>query len=106
MTVGEHGGRIFPVGEGMGAMQDRKATMSPALAAGRPLMITVADPLAIMPGPPGTQDGSMHGLVIEVTTAAGRLLIITVGTHCISMSSGSGGCGTGVGTGAAGCIGA
>lgn len=48
----------------------------------------------------------MHGTVIVVTTAAGRLLINTVGTTACMSCSGIGGCGNGVGVGAGGCIGA
>lgn len=65
-------------------------------------IFTVAEPFATIPGPFGTQVGNMHGLVILVTTAACKLLIITVGTHFSTMSMGIGGCGTGVGTGAGG----
>ncbi len=106
MTSAEHGGIIFPVGLGIGATHDTKATISPSRAAGIIPIMTVADPLAIIPGPPGTHEGIMQGFVILVTTAACKLLIITVGTHFRTMSMGTGGCGTGVGTGAAGWIGA
>src|SRR3954463_696625 len=106
MTVGEQGGMILPVGEGMGATQEAKATMSPARAAGRLPISTVADPLEITPGPPGTQLGSMHGPLMLVATAAGMLLISTVGTVALMMVSGIGGCASGVGTGAGGWMGA
>ena len=68
--------------------------------------MTVVEPIETMPGPAGTQLGSMHGVVMLVTTAAGRLPIITVGMHLPTIASGMGGCGTGVGTGAGGWIGA
>ena len=74
-------------------------------AAGSLLIITVADPLAMMPGPPGTQEGSKHGWVWSVTRAAGAPPIITLGEP-LMIGSGIGGCGTGVGTSAAGWIGA
>lgn len=63
MTVGQPGGRILPVGPGMGATQAGCKVMSPTRAAGRPPIITVAEPFPIMPGPPGTQPGSVHGAV-------------------------------------------
>src|SRR5215217_7212896 len=80
--------------------------MSPTRAAGRPPIITFVEPIAIIPGPFGTHDGSMHGAVMLPTTAAGRLAIITVITALDTIGSGSAGCGTGVGTGAGGWIGA
>ena len=76
------------------------------LAAGRPPINTVTPPGGmIMPGPPGTQPGSMQGIVVSVTRAAGRLLIRTVGSP-LMIISGNPGCGTGVGVGAGGWIGA
>ena len=66
---------------------------------------TVIDPIAIMPGPPGTQLGRVHGADVSVTRAAGADPMSTVGSPLMS-ASGSAGCGTGVGTGAAGWIGA
>lgn len=56
----------------------------------------------MMPGPAGTQPGNMHGIVIELTVAAGRPPIITVGAPGGMICSGSPGCGTGVGAGAGG----
>lgn len=52
---------IFPVGDGIGATHDACAVMSPARAAGSLSMNTVIEPMAIIPGPAGTHDGSMHG---------------------------------------------
>ncbi len=71
MTVGQPGGMISPVGLGIGATQAACSVMSPTRAAGRPQIVTVADPFEMMPGPPGTHPGSMHGLVMSVTRAAG-----------------------------------
>jgi hypothetical protein len=79
-----------------------KLTMSPTRAAGRPPIMTVVEPMAIMPGPAGTHGGTRHGWVIDPTTAAGRLAISTFGTQFRTMGNGIGGCGTGVGTGAGG----
>jgi hypothetical protein len=63
MTVGQQGGMILPVGLGIGATQLTCDVMSPSLAAGMFSIITVAEPFAIIPGPPGTQPGSVHILV-------------------------------------------
>ena len=105
-TVGQHGGMIFPVGIGIGATQLAWAVMSPMRAAGMLQIMTVAEPLEIIPGPAGTQGGGpVHGMVVSATRAAGMLPIITVGAP-LTMASGMGGWGTGVGTGAGGWIGA
>ena len=106
MTVGAPGGRILPVGLGIGATHDANATSSPTRAAGLPPIITVADPFETIPGPPGTHGGTMHGPVMLPTVAAGRLPIMTVGTHSDRIGNGIGGCGSGVGIGAGGWIGA
>ena len=101
MTVGQPGGKIFPTGLGIGATQVGWLVRSPTRAAGNPPIMTVADPRATMPGPPGTQVGSMHGVVVLVTVAAGCPPIITVGTP-LMMVRGRAGCGTAVGVGAGG----
>jgi len=101
MTVGHPGGRIFPVGLGMGATQAGWVVMSLTLAAGRPPIMTVADPMMTVPGPPGTQPGRVHGVVMLVTRAAGCFPISTVNMP-VMMVSGIAGWGTGVGTGAGG----
>ena len=106
ITLGEQGGMILPVGQGMGPTQVGQLTMSPNLAAGNLPVKTEEDPFTIIPGPPGTQPGMMQGKVWLVTTAAGRLLISTVGTVASTIWIGIGGCGIGVGTGAGGWIGA
>ena len=106
MTVGDPGGRIFPVGLGIGATHDANDTMSPTLPAGRPPIITVVEPIAITPGPPGTHGGIMHGCVMLPTTAAGVLSMSTVIAQLPTIAKGIGGCGIGVGTGAGGWIGA
>jgi hypothetical protein len=79
--------------------------MSPTRAAGSPPIITVADPLPIMPGPPGTHPGNVQGAVISVSRAAGAPPIITVGWP-LTIANGKAGWGTGVGDGAGGWIGA
>lgn len=93
---------ILPVGDGIGATQVAKQTMSPRRAAGKPVISTLVEPLHTMPGPPGTQLGIRHGTVWLVTTAAGSELISTVGTTAGMIINGIGGCGIGVGVGAGG----
>ena len=105
MTVGQPGDRTFPTGLGIGATQLACAVKSLTLAAGRLPIKTVADPLAIIPGPAGTQLGSMQGMVVSVARAAGKFPINTVGWP-LTIANGKAGWGTGVGTGAAGWIGA
>lgn len=96
----------MPTGEGIGATQAGWAVMSLARPAGSLPIVTVIEPIAIMPGPAGTQLGNEQGADIVVTVAAIMLLIITVGQHEITSASGKPGWGTGVGTGAGGWIGA
>lgn len=93
---------ILPTGPGIGATQLVWTVMSMARAAGSFMTMTVAEPLAIMPGPPGTQPGSMQGRDWLVTTAAAILPIFTMGTVAETMVRGRPGCGVGVGTGAGG----
>lgn len=100
-TVGQQGGSILPVGMGIGATQDTCDVMSPMRAAGMKPMSTLVEPIAIMPGPAGTQPGNMHGADISVTRAAGTPPIRTFGWPLI-IANGNGGCGTGVGVGAGG----
>ena len=69
-------------------------------------MRTVVEPIMIVPGPAGMHPGNKQGMVIEVTVAAGRLPIKTVGAPGGMMASGNPGCGSGVGAGAGGWIGA
>ena len=69
-------------------------------------MSTVAEPIAIMPGPAGMQAANMHGNVMSVARAAGIPPIMTVGAPGAIICRGIGGCGTGVGVGAGGWIGA
>lgn len=101
MTVGHPGGRILPVGPGIGAAQLACAVISPTRAAGSPPSRTVADPFATIPGPAGTHGAVVQGVVVLVNVAEGRFPISTVGAPLI-MVRGRGGCGTGVGTGAGG----
>src|SRR4051812_46216634 len=101
MTVGQPGGMILPTGEGVGATQDACRVMSFTRAAGLPPTSTVNEPSRTLPGPPGTQPGSMQGVVVLPRVAAGMLPTITVKTPSMSVS-GSAGCGAGVGTGAGG----
>ena len=75
--------------------------MSFTRAAGMLPMSTVVDPSEIIPGPPGTQPGSVQGVVVSVARAAGILPMSTV-ISPLMIVSGSAGCGVGVGTGAAG----
>jgi len=96
---------MLPVGLGIGATQLGWEVMSPSRAAGRLPTSTVAEPLAMMPGPAGTQDASTQGTVVSVTRAAGMEPINTVGWP-VMMASGIAGWGTGVGDGAGGWIGA
>ena len=56
--------------------------------------MTLDEPMAIMPGPPGTQDGSRQGWVVSVTRAAGWPPMVTVGAPTM-MGSGNGGWGAG-----------
>jgi len=70
---------MLPTGLGIGATHAGWFVMSPTLAAGIFPISTVIDPFMIMPGPPGTQAGSIHGEVMSVTRAAGVPPISTVG---------------------------
>ena len=106
MTVGQQGGMILPVGPGIGPTHVANVTRSPRRAAGRLHIITVIDPIATIPGPPGTQLGMMQGSVWLVTVAAGRLPIKTMGWQFSMIMIGMGGCGMGVGTGPGGWMGA
>lgn len=63
MTVGQPGGRIFPVGLGIGATHDACNVMSPTRAAGILPIRTDVDATEIIPGPACTQPGSMQGSV-------------------------------------------
>ncbi len=101
MTVGHPGGRILPVGPGIGAAQLACAVISPTRAAGRLPPRTVAEPSATFPGPAGTHDGAAHGVVMLVKVAAGRFPMSTVNSP-LTMFRGTAGWGTGVGTGAGG----
>ena len=101
-TVGQPGGIIVPVGEGIGATHEACAVMSPTRAAGILPTRTVAEPLAMIPGPAGTQPGRVQIFVISVARAAGIPPIMTVGQPGGIIGNGSAGCGTGVGVGAGG----
>jgi hypothetical protein len=106
MTVGQPGGITLPVGEGIsggGTVQAGCDVMSPTRAAGSPPINTVEDPLAISPGPAGTQVGSEQLTVVSLTLAAGLPPINTVASPLV-MAKGIAGCGAGVGVGAAGCM--
>lgn len=91
MTVGQPGGRIWPMGAGIGATHVVCDVMSPTRAAGMFWMSTVTDPLTIIPGPAGIQAASMHGTVMSVTRAAGMPPISTVGAQGPIIASGMGG---------------
>ena len=71
MTVGHPGGRILPTGAGIGATQLVWVVISFILAAGKLPINTVADPMATMAGPAGTQAGNVQGVVLLVAVAAG-----------------------------------
>ena len=103
MTVGAPGERILPVGLGIGATQPECAVISFTLAAGMFPIMTVPDPIAIVPG--AAPQGIEHGDVVSPTRAAGLFSINTVASP-FTIDTGTAGCGTGVGTGAAGWIGA
>src|ERR1043165_3408501 len=105
MTVGQPGGRILPVGPGIGATQETCAVMSLTRAAGRLPISTVNEPRATMPGPAGTQPGSVQGVVVSVERAAGWLPTSTVNSPVMSVS-GRAGWAEGLGTGAGGWMGA
>ena len=106
MTVGLPGGMILPTGEGIGATHVACWVRSPTRAAGRLLTMTELEPLAMIPGPAGTHDGSMQILDMSDTRAAAMLLYFTLGDPGGMIASGRAGCGTGVGVGAGGWIGA
>ena len=61
-TVAQPGPVMMPLGPGMGPTQLGWVVGSPTRAAGRPPIVTVAEPFAIIAGPPGTQ-GSVQGVV-------------------------------------------
>lgn len=84
-TSVEHGGIILPVGLGIGATHEAHDTMSPWRAAGLPLIITVIEPIATKPGPAGTHGANVHGTVIDVTVAAARLLMFTLGDVALTI---------------------
>ena len=84
----------MPTGLGIGATQVTWEVMSFTRAAGKLVINTVADPLAIIPGPAGTHPGSMQGVLMSVTRAAANPPISTVGAPVIIVS-GRAGCGTG-----------
>ena len=75
--------------------------MSLILAEGNIDVFTVMEPFTIIPGPPGTQPGSIQGADLQSAVAAGFPPIMTVGFPSMS-ASGRPGCGAGVGTGAGG----
>jgi hypothetical protein len=63
MTVAHPGPVIVPAGPGTGPTHAANATMSPTRAAGKFPIITVADPFAMIPGPPGTHDAIVQMIV-------------------------------------------
>ena len=88
MTVGWPGGIILPTGEGMGATHEVCAVISLIRAAGIMENLTVIEPLATIPGPPGTHPGIMQGIDLHNAVTAGLFAIITVGFPSI-IASGS-----------------
>ena len=105
MTVGHPGGSTLPTGDGIGATQLAWIVISFTRAAGILLIRIVNAPSPIIPGPAGTQPGSIQGIVWSVMRAEGMFPISTVGAPFM-MVKGRPGWGTGVGTGAGGWIGA
>jgi hypothetical protein len=95
----------IPVGEGIGATHEECIVVSLTRAAGMLPIMTVAEPIMIIPGPPGTHGTMVQGAVWSMTRAAGMPPIMTVG-HPWMIVSGMPGWGTGVGVGAGGWIGA
>ncbi len=89
MTVVEQGGMILPIGAGIGATHPACAVMSFMRAAGMPQCMTLNEPMAMTPGPLGTQLGSMQIVDMLPTTAACSPSIITVGAHAMTIVSGS-----------------
>ena len=61
----------MPVKPGIGATHELCMVMSPTRAAGMPPIKTVAEALAIIPGPAGTHPGNIQGAVISPILAAG-----------------------------------
>ena len=96
---------ILPTGDGMGATHDVCAVMSLIRAAGIIENLTVIEPLATIPGPPGTHPGIIHGIDLHSAVTAGLFAIMTVGLPSI-IARGTPGCGDGVGTGPGGWMGA
>lgn len=82
----------------MGATQVGCTVVSKSRAAGILPMSTVTDVFRMIPGPAGTQAGSVQILVMSVMRAAGNLPTSTVG-HPLTIGSGNGGCGNGNGGG-------
>jgi hypothetical protein len=74
----------------MGATQLGCAVISFTLAAGRPPIITVVDPITTVPGPPGTQPARRQGVVVLVTRAAGWLPMRTVNIPVIIVKGSDG----------------
>lgn len=95
----------LPTGLGIGATHAACAVRSLTRAAGLLLINTVAEPLEMMPGPPGTQLGKLQVTDWLPTTAAGLLLILTLVEQLLVIARGIAGWATGVGTGAAGWMG-
>lgn len=94
------------MGMGIGATQVGNETISPALAAGRPPMVTFVEPFATIPGPAGTHPSNEQDLVWSETLAAAIPLMKTVGHPGGIRARGTGGWGTAVGVGAGGWMGA
>ena len=91
MTVELPGGRILPVGEGIGATQLACWVKSPTRAAGSLSTNTVDEPCAMIPGPAGTHEGSKHGFDMSVARAAAILSYFTVGEPGGMIASGRAG---------------
>ena len=74
----------------MGATQEACAVKSLARAAGTLPISTVAEPLAMTPGPAGTHEGSEQGAEVSPTRAAGEPPIKTVASPLMIASGRAG----------------
>ena len=98
MTVGEPGGKLAS------RTRDRRHAAGEGhhvahAGGGQIADEDVGEPMFTTPGAPGTQVGRTHGWVMLPTTAAGRLLIMTVGAQAATRLNGIGGVGLASGLG-------
>ena len=74
----------MPTGDGMGATHEVWAVISLIRAAGIIENLTVIEPFATIPGPPGTHPGIIQGSDLHRAVTAGLFAIITVGFPSIN----------------------